>query len=82
MRSVHADQIATLAHPCDPQVHYVVPEDHVFVMGDNRNNSNDSRFWGPVPISAIKGKALFVWYSTADDLFHGVRWSRMGDFVE
>ncbi|HEY0190331.1 MAG TPA: signal peptidase I, partial [Kofleriaceae bacterium] len=48
---------------CEPQLHYVVPPHHVFAMGDNRDNSNDSRFWGPVPLENIKGKALFIWLS-------------------
>jgi len=41
----------------------VVPEDHVFVMGDNRDHSADSRAWGFVPFRNIKGKARFVWLS-------------------
>ncbi len=41
----------------------VVPNDSVFVMGDNRDNSNDSRFWGTVQRDLIKGRALVVWWS-------------------
>jgi signal peptidase I len=66
-------------HACDPQVHYVVPPDTVFVMGDNRQNSSDSRVWGPVPLENIKGKALFIWWSSSD--VTGVRWSRLGAIV-
>ncbi len=72
------------AKACGLNMKYEVPAGHVFVMGDNRANSNDSRYWGPVPVENIKGKALFIWLSYRDwslTNWGQIRWSRIGNFV-
>jgi signal peptidase I len=57
-----------------------VPNDHLFVMGDNRDESSDSRVWGFVPISYLKGKAFLIYWSWDSRKF-GLRWGRLGDIV-
>jgi len=61
-----------------------VPEDSLFVMGDNRDNSQDSRFWGFVKLNEVKGKALiiyFSWDSNAQDPLNKIRWARFGKLI-
>ena len=58
-----------------------VPPDHYFVVGDNRDNSADSREWGFVPAENVKGKAMFVWLSIDKD-HGGIRWHEFGRWIE
>jgi len=60
---------------------FTVPEDYYFVMGDNRDNSSDSREWGFVPDENVKGKAMFVWLSLDKDR-GGIRFNRFGKWIK
>ena len=57
-----------------------IPEDETFMMGDNRDHSNDSRFWGTVPYKYIVGKPWFIYFSWDDN--YEIRWDRMFKSIE
>ena len=73
----------------DVRVEYgpiTVPADQYFMMGDNRDNSEDSRYWGFLPKSYVKGNAEFLYFSfedqpTTSGMFSGARWERLGKIV-
>jgi signal peptidase I len=66
----------------DTHPNMTIPPSQYFVMGDNRDRSYDSRFWGTISRDAIEGRAMFIYWSCADDssplsCFYDVRWSRL-----
>ena len=63
---------------------YTFKMDYYWMMGDNRHNSADSRYWGFVPEDHIVGKPLFIWWSSDPDRggFSGIRWHRIFSWVD
>jgi signal peptidase I len=81
-QAIHVDQriIPAGLQPRDNYGPVTVPENSLFVMGDNRDQSYDSRFWGFVSLEAVKGKAFIIYWSWDKGKF-GVRWNRLGDIL-
>ena len=72
---------AVRAHARDTGAPFVVPEGTIFMMGDNRYNSADSRYWGPLDVDLVRGKALFIYWSWDKDKTLP-RINRMGDLIQ
>ena len=85
---VHSDPNINPSPPRDNYGPVIVPKNSLFMMGDNRDNSADSRYWGFVDLKAVKGKAFMLYWSWDAKKFDWhfnnlfpVRWNRLGNLI-
>lgn len=73
---VHGSEIIINGKPTN---HYTFKQDYYWMMGDNRQNSLDARFWGYVPFDHVIGKPVFIWFSWNKDAkgINKIRWNRI-----
>ncbi len=78
LTGVKHDILLMPSRPNTLQGEYIVPKNMYFCMGDNRDNSNDSRYWGPVPEQNLVGRAFMIWMHYSDE-WH---WDRLGKIIQ
>lgn len=88
-KHIRSRMLSAQEQPRDNFGPVTVPEGNFFCMGDNRDNSWDSRYWGFVPRKLIKGQALIIYWSWAKgaavpmyDILHKIRWKRIGQLIK